>query len=77
VESYHLYDGYACVCCSSNLGPNCDVALGAEQLRYCDGFRNDLTRQMGKRHPVDPATFDGSLAEADVSEPELTDDIPF
>jgi len=68
VESYFWFARYACQYCNSNCGGNeCDVANGQEPLKYCDGYRDDLQKQMGMRHPV-------SLADSPLYDPRPEED---
>lgn len=52
-QSYFERDHSCCGNCTSN-GDNrrCDVARGAERIRYCDGMRDNLRAGDPTRHPL-------------------------
>lgn len=50
-QSYLDTEGSCCRHCISNLGNECEVSNGQEEIKHCLGFRDHLHYQPQIRHP--------------------------
>lgn len=50
-EFVYLYAPENCDNCNSNVGGECQVAMGAENIEYCDTYQNHLNYSSGLRYP--------------------------
>lgn len=50
--SYFEYEREECGLCKANAGTECEVAVGKEKIKHCEGAMDHLRAQPSLRHPL-------------------------
>lgn len=56
-ESYYLHEKDCCAQCNLNTGDYCEVAVGQEDIKHCEGYQEHLRLQPSTRLPIDENQF--------------------